>query len=495
MSFCVNLSCKLPEKSYDQVMSANAPKANASQSDLSLNTQPLTLVVVPDIKAPARSALSDSPINAQHINIRHIRDRRAEAIRLCESIALEVIETSTPRLERIRPASYLGSGSLSDLHDLVEDKDIGLVVFDCSLTPTQQRNLERALECKVIDRTGLILEIFGARARSHEGRLQVELASLTFQRSRLVRSWTHLERQRGGFGFTGGPGERQIEIDRRLIDQRIGRLNRELERVKRTRALHRKARARVPYPVIALVGYTNAGKSTLFNQMTESRVLAKNMLFSTLDPTMRRVDLPNGQPVILSDTVGFISDLPHELVAAFHATLEDVEDADIILHVVDAAAPDHRLEMEDVRQVLATLDLKKEAPVVTVFNKTDLLPPVGEPDSFDKKDSFDKTDSSGNRQCRVSALTGQGMDQLLLMIEAALRDSPAQGFVTHQYQLNVFQDRHFGKAYAFLHQHGHQLRVIKDDPEKGQQVFEVTWSRQDDRRYRQQFLHASPASA
>ena len=489
MSFGVNLSCKLPEKSYDQVMPANAPKANASQSDLSLNTQPLTLVVVPDIKAPARSALSDSPINAQHINARHIRDRRAEAIRLCESIALEVIETSTPRLERIRPASYLGSGSLSDLHDLVEDKEIGLVVFDCSLTPTQQRNLERALECKVIDRTGLILEIFGARARSHEGRLQVELASLTFQRSRLVRSWTHLERQRGGFGFTGGPGERQIEIDRRLIDQRIGRLNRELERVKRTRALHRKARARVPYPVIALVGYTNAGKSTLFNQMTESRVLAKNMLFSTLDPTMRRVDLPNGQPVILSDTVGFISDLPHELVAAFHATLEDVEDADIILHVVDAAAPDHRLEMEDVRQVLATLDLKKEAPVVTVFNKTDLLPPVGEPDSFDK------TDSSDNRQCRVSALTGQGMDQLLLMIEAALRDSPAQGFVTHQYQLNVFQDRHFGKAYAFLHQHGHQLRVIKDDPEKGQQVFEVTWSRQDDRRYRQQFGRTSPVSA
>ena len=481
MSFCVNLSCKLPEKSYDQVMSANAPKANASQSDLSLNTQPLTLVVVPDIKAS---------VNAPYINVRHIRDRRAEAIRLCESIALEVIETSTPRLERIRPASYLGSGSLSDLHDLVEDKDIGLVVFDCSLTPTQQRNLERALECKVIDRTGLILEIFGARARSHEGRLQVELASLTFQRSRLVRSWTHLERQRGGFGFTGGPGERQIEIDRRLIAQRIGRLNRELERVKRTRALHRKARARVPYPVIALVGYTNAGKSTLFNQMTESRVLAKNMLFSTLDPTMRRVDLPNGQPVILSDTVGFISDLPHELVAAFHATLEDVEDADIILHVVDAAAPDHRLEMEDVRQVLATLDLKKEAPVVTVFNKTDLLPP-----SFRQESPVSEPGSSDNRQCRVSALTGQGMDQLLAMIEAALRDSPAQGFVTHQYQLNVFQDRHFGKAYAFLHQHGHQLRVIKDDPEKGQQVFEVTWSRQDDRRYRQQFLHASPASA
>ena len=481
MSFGVNLSCKLPEKSYDQVMPANAPKANASQSDLSLNTQPLTLVVVPDIKAS---------VNAPYINVRHIRDRRAEAIRLCESIALEVIETSTPRLERIRPASYLGSGSLSDLHDLVEDKDIGLVVFDCSLTPTQQRNLERALECKVIDRTGLILEIFGARARSHEGRLQVELASLTFQRSRLVRSWTHLERQRGGFGFTGGPGERQIEIDRRLIDQRIGRLNRELERVKRTRALHRNARARVPYPVIALVGYTNAGKSTLFNQMTESRVLAKNMLFSTLDPTMRRVDLPNGQPVILSDTVGFISDLPHELVAAFHATLEDVEDADIILHVVDGAAPDHRLEMEDVRQVLATLDLKKEAPVVTVFNKTDLLPP-----SFTQESPVNGADSSDNRQCRVSALTGQGMDQLLLMIEAALRDSPAQGFVTHQYQLNVFQDRHFGKAYAFLHQHGHQLRVIKDDPEKGQQVFEVTWSRQDDRRYRQQFGRTAPASA
>ena len=486
MSFGVNLSCKLPEKSYDQVMPANVSQAKASQakmsqSGLSLNKQPLTLVVVPDIKAS---------VNAPYINVRHIRDRRAEAIRLCESIALEVIETSTPRLERIRPASYLGSGSLSDLHDLVEDKDIGLVVFDCSLTPTQQRNLERALECKVIDRTGLTLEIFGARARSHEGRLQVELASLTFQRSRLVRSWTHLERQRGGFGFTGGPGERQIEIDRRLIDQRIGRLNRELERVKRTRALHRKARARVPYPVIALVGYTNAGKSTLFNQMTESRVLAKNMLFSTLDPTMRRVDLPNGQPVILSDTVGFISDLPHELVAAFHATLEDVEDADIILHVVDAAAPDHRLEMEDVRQVLATLDLKKEAPVVTVFNKTDLLPP-----SFTQESPVNGADSSDNRQCRVSALTGQGMDQLLLMIEAALRDSPALGFVTHQYQLNVFQDRHFGKAYAFLHQHGHQLRVIKDDPEKGQQVFEVTWSRQDDRRYRQQFGRTSPVSA
>ena len=294
---------------------------------------------------------------------------------------------------------------------------VAVAVVDAALTPVQQRNLERAWECKVIDRSGLILEIFGARARSRAGRLQVELAALTYQRSRLVRTWTHLERQRGGFGFMGGPGEAQIESDRRQIDRRIGRLRRELGEVERTRALHRRARRRVPYPVIALVGYTNAGKSTLFNALTRAAVPAREQLFATLDPTMRGVRMPSGRTAILSDTVGFISALPHELIAAFHATLEEVSAADLVVHVRDAAHPDSEAQKEDVQRVLAELGLHCVADndLVEVLNKIDLLAP-------EARRILANLARRANRPPMVplSALGGQGCDRLLAVIDEVL---------------------------------------------------------------------------
>src|SRR5262245_6839135 len=261
--------------------------------------------------------------------------RLDEAIGLAAAIDLEVIESGIAPLTEIRPATYLGKGKVDELAGLIKAREIGIVVMDCALSPVQQRNLEKAFGAKVLDRTGLILEIFGRRARTREGALQVEHAHLTYQKGRLVRSWTHLERQRGGFGFLGGPGETQIESDRRMIEERIANIERELAGVKRTRKLHRDSRKRVPYPIVALVGYTNAGKSTLFNRMTQASVLSADMLFATLDPTLRAVELPKGLRVILSDTVGFISDLPTMLVAAFRATLEEVIEADLILHVRD----------------------------------------------------------------------------------------------------------------------------------------------------------------
>ena len=272
-------------------------------------------------------------------NLRHAEARLEEAVGLARSIDLDVAESEVIGLKRVKPGSLFGQGTLERLATLIAAREIDVCVLDGQLTPIQQRNLERALHCKVIDRTGLILEIFGARARTKEGQLQVELASLSYQRSRLVRSWTHLERQRGGFGFLGGPGESQLEIDRRLITERITKLKKDLAQVKRTRSLHRQARARVPYPVVALVGYTNAGKSTLFNRLTAAAVKAEDQLFATLDPTMRQVELPSGRTVILSDTVGFISDLPTDLVAAFRATLEEVTSADLVVHVRDMAHP------------------------------------------------------------------------------------------------------------------------------------------------------------
>ena len=268
---------------------------------------------------------------------RDAQERLAEAVGLAAAIGLNVVETRIAPLGRATPATLIGSGKVEEIAQEAKRLEPELVIVNAQLSPVQQRNLEKAWGCKVIDRTGLILEIFGARARTREGTLQVELAALSYQRSRLVRSWTHLERQRGGFGFLGGPGETQIEADRRMIGDRIVKLERELEDVKRTRDLHRKARRKVPYPIVALVGYTNAGKSTLFNQLTRAEVMAKDMLFATLDPTMRTLVLPSGRKIILSDTVGFISDLPHELVAAFRATLEEVLEADVIAHVRDVA--------------------------------------------------------------------------------------------------------------------------------------------------------------
>jgi GTP-binding protein HflX len=341
----------------------------------------------------------------------------AEAVGLAHAINLDVAQARTVKVNRPQPATLLGGGTVAELAGLIAEaadrgQTIGLVVVDHALSPVQQRNLEQAFKTKVIDRTGLILEIFGARARTREGQLQVELAALSYQRSRLVRSWTHLERQRGGFGFIGGPGESQLELDRRLIGDRIVKLKRELEEVRRTRGLHRKARARVPYPVVALVGYTNAGKSTLFNRLSGARAFAKDLLFATLDPAMRSIALPSGSKVIVSDTVGFISDLPTSLVAAFRATLEEVQSADIILHVRDIAHLDTEAQKADVEVILKDLGIDPETDprVVEVMNKIDLLEPA------DQANLQARTDRSP-AAVPVSAVTGEGLDRLLVVLD------------------------------------------------------------------------------
>src|SRR5436190_2447039 len=343
--------------------------------------------------------------------------RLDEAVGLARAIDLDVVESGIAPLSKIRPATYIGKGKVDELAGIIKGQEVGVVVMDSALSPVQQRNLEKAWGAKVLDRTGLILEIFGRRARTREGSLQVEHAHLTYQKSRLVRSWTHLERQRGGFGFLGGPGETQLEADRRMIEERIAKIERELEGVKRTRKLHRASRKRVPYPIIALVGYTNAGKSTLFNRLTRANVLEADMPFATLDPTLRALALPEGTKAIMSDTVGFISDLPTTLVAAFRATLEEVMEADVILHVRDVAHASAEAQAKDVEKVLRELDIdpNDHGRLVEAWNKIDLLDPQRRVEIVNLAER-----SAETRPILVSAATGEGIDALLAALEARI---------------------------------------------------------------------------
>lgn len=344
--------------------------------------------------------------------------RLEEAEALARAIDLTVVQSGAVMLSAITPATYIGKGKVEELAGVIRGAEAELVIMDCALSPVQQRNLEKAWSAKVLDRTGLILEIFGRRARTREGALQVEHAHLTYQKSRLVRSWTHLERQRGGFGFLGGPGETQIEADRRVIETRLARIERDLETVRRTRKLHRDARQRVPYPIVALVGYTNAGKSTLFNRLTGGKVLEADMLFATLDPTLRTVQLPHGAKVILSDTVGFISDLPTTLIAAFRATLEEVIEADIILHVRDIVHADSEAQARDVGHVLEELGVKPDddTRVIELWNKIDAL----DADARERVTNAAERIAPERRPVLVSALTGEGLDAVAMAIEERL---------------------------------------------------------------------------
>lgn len=378
--------------------------------------------------------------------------RVAEALGLAEAIDVKVVGGEAIALRAIKPATYLGTGKLQELKSFAKSEDIDLIVFDCELSPIQQRNLERDLKTKVIDRTALILEIFGNRASTKEGELQVELAHLIYQRSRLVRSWTHLERQRGGAGFMGGPGETQIEADRRIIADRITRIKRQLEAVTRTRTLHRSRRQKAPYPVVAFVGYTNAGKSTLFNRVTDAEVLAEDMLFATLDPTMRAITLDSGRKVIISDTVGFISELPTTLVAAFRATLEEVLEADVIVHVRDTSHVDTEIQKTDVEKVLHELgvslavDEEKTAegtPVIEVMNKCDLVPQ-------DELDHWKAVSARKSNIAAVSGLKGDGCSDFLEKLDDALS--------AQNKTIEITVPFHDGQTPAWLHANSKILR-------------------------------------
>lgn len=414
------------------------------------------IVLHPDIKNKPGRRLAESSLG--------------EAVALaCALPGVNVVDAQVVSLATPNSATLIGSGKVAQLKEQIDECLIDLVLIDGEVSPVQQRNLEKKWDVKLLDRTGLILEIFADRARTREGVLQVELAALSYQRTRLVRAWTHLERQRGGLGFVGGPGETQIEADRRAIDEQILRLKRQLSKVVKTRELHRAARKKIPFPIVALVGYTNAGKSTLFNQMTKADVLAQNMLFATLDPAMRGLDLSSGQKVILSDTVGFISDLPIHLVAAFRATLEEVLSADLILHVRDISHLETAEQSADVYDILSSLGMDVAVPIIEVWNKLDLV-------GADAHEALLAQSFTREGVFPVSALNGEGIDRLLLAIDDRLQEKKE-----HQ-QLHISFDN--GKSRAWLY----NINVV-DGESESEHGWEITvlWSKRQKERFQSLF--------